>query len=173
MRLDHALDPVERAADDARLAGRDAVGGELLAYERSQLRQRRRLAVQARRQVRARERALQVRQQLRIGIAVREIARARGNGSERARGADRRAFADPRTAARLAHDDAAAAQLSQPGRYGNRAQPDFDRQAPDRRQRLAGRKRALGDGRFDALDELRSAARGDSILFQISHQSVL
>jgi hypothetical protein len=77
MDLEDSLDAVERTADDAQRLARNTAGAQLLARESRQLPERGGLPVHALGQRQARQRALQVGQEPRVGIAKLEIAGTR------------------------------------------------------------------------------------------------
>ena len=94
VRRQRELDPVERAADDAQLAVRQAAA-ELLARELAELGQHRRLAVEVDGEAAARERGGDVGKQRGVGVAAGEVARARRD-RQRRRARRRRERASPR-----------------------------------------------------------------------------
>jgi len=91
--LQHALDPVERAARDREGAPREPLRLELAGSEREERRAVGGLAVQARAPGQAAERAVERREEQGVRVAEREVAQVRRGGGERPNGERRpRAF---------------------------------------------------------------------------------
>jgi hypothetical protein len=170
-----ALDPVERSAHDAQPLGGDPVGCERPARGGEQRRELQRLSVEMRRDVDPAQRGGEVGEERRVRVPTGEVAHPLGHGERVPPAGPRhgRALADSRPPARLGDDDATAAQLTEPGSDGGRADAGVGGEPPDGRQPLPRREAPVGDRRFELGNERGSAARCDPILCCHRHHAVL
>ena len=151
----------------------DAALLEVLGGEPLQLGQRRLLGVEAHVGVEPLQERRQRGQQRRVGVAGREVARARGDVQQRPGPAQRRAPADVAAAALAADDQAARAQPGERGRDGRRADRELARELAHGRQRVPGAQVAAADRLLEAVGELVCAARAQLVLCQFRQCSVL
>ncbi len=173
--VEHALDPVERAADDAR---RSQPGRRPRAGARAPARPARAGQPARRRAVRGSSCRASARSRsgssAGSGLPLREIARARGDRQRRAARTDRRSLADAGAAPGLGDDNA----------RGGAARPAAAATVTGLSPTSPARRRTEGSGAPGAsapsatasstlVDQLRRAAARDPVLYWFSQQSVL
>ena len=145
LRREHALDPVERPVDHHDPLRRHAVGDERAARECRELGVDRRLPIQPLH----RGQRGPLGKEGRVGVAQREVARARGRRRGRSRGAEGWAVGHAGARAGAGDDDAAAAQLRQGGRDRRRRHVQIGREGAHGREPRPGRQPARGDRALD------------------------
>ena len=149
----HALDAVERAADDGDGIGGNTIAGELRTRHRHEIGVAEVIAIQPRAAVKLAEKRGQIGQHVLRRIAGGQIANMRGQQRGGGRGGGG-GVADDRSAAAVGEGDAALLQDAVGGGHGGRADPELLRERAHGRKALAAGDPSAGCGRLRAGSDL-------------------